>query len=110
MFLRVDSIYIPVANMDEAREFYAMKVGLPEFYEEDDFIGFTIGETKIIPMESDETDSSVNIGVVVESVKKSTEELEERGIEPERIIDQELGIDIVQFEDPFGNSWLLVEE
>lgn len=104
MFLRVDTIFLPVTDLDAAREFYAMKIGLPELMIEEDFIGFAVGDVTVAF--TLEERASASVSVVVESLEAAVQELEERGIEV--IFDSE--IDAATFTDPYNNEWILVQE
>lgn len=110
MFLRVDTIFLPVTDVELARDFYAMKVGLPELYLDDEFAGFAIGETSIAFVVNEEIDDHSNISVVVEDLEASVNELEERGVLVRGIDGPVTAIDVVTFDDPFGNQWTLVQE
>ncbi len=110
MFLRVDTIFLPVTDIAEAREFYAMTIGLPELFDEEDFVGFAIGDTTLVLDEVEEVLQGTDISVVVESLEASINELKERGIEVEEPGGAGEPVDLAVFEDPYGNRWTLVQE
>lgn len=111
MFLRVDTIFLSVRDFELARNFYAFQVGLPEVYLEDEFIGFSIGESTLVLEETDAPQINQSmISVVVDDLESASQELVERGIEFEETNEKINSQSIIHFCDPDGHTWVLVQE
>lgn len=111
MFEKVDTIFIQVSNLERARHFYANQIGLPEIFLEDEFIGFSIGDTTLVLEENHSNQfNQSKISVVVEDLEAAYEELIERGVNLFFDTDEINSQSVIRFEDPDANQWLLVQE
>ncbi|MCX7834490.1 MAG: VOC family protein [bacterium] len=111
MFESIDTIFIQVSNFEKARSFYAYQVGLPEIHLEDEFIGFSIGDTTLVIEEVETTNMQKSkISVIVEDIHSVYQELIERGVSVKTDSHFITSQDILTFYDPDGNQWILVQE
>jgi predicted enzyme related to lactoylglutathione lyase len=103
-----DNLFLPAENLDEAKKFYQDTLGLPVKFDFADMgmTAFKVGDQEaavILQDKNKHPEVKPSILFVVDDVKKSYEELKEKGVkflsEPYEIY---TGL-AVQFEDPFGN-------
>lgn len=108
MFKSIDNFFVPVEDMDAARQYYCSRLGMPVKFDFSDrgMLGCRIGEGEpaiILKEKSRFPETKPTIWFVVEDVKITYQHLREKGVnflsEPYEI---KTGLS-VEFEDPFGN-------
>lgn len=101
-----DNFFLPVENLETAKEFYKDKLGLGIKFDFADkgMTAFKVGENEPAIILSTMQNSKPAIWFTVESVQNAYEELKQKGVtflsEPFEIM---TGLS-VEFTDPFGNK------
>jgi len=106
----VDNFFLPVADLEKAKNFYQKSLGLSIkfIFSDKGMTAFQVGsqepaiilkDLKIFP------DAKPTIWFVVDDVKQEFEKLKKKGV---KFISEPFQIPTglgVEFEDPFGNRW-----
>lgn len=83
-FLNVKGVALSVVNADRANEFYGKTLGLSPFYENDQQIGFQIGETLLMLKSDWDQPPTLNpnprITLEVTDARKIEADLKKRGV------------------------------
>lgn len=116
--MTIEVIFVPVTDVDRAKDFYVNKLGFVADHDH------TVTEgLRFVQLTPEGSGCSIAIGegitemepgtmqgimMVVDDVRAVKQELEEKGVEMSDIDEQQWGI-FSYFKDPDGNSWTLQE-
>ncbi len=121
MQMRIEVVPVPVADIDQAKDFYANRVGFPidhdvqpgegmrvvQLTPEGSACSIVLGEG--LAGLSAEPGSVRGLHLVVDDIDAVREQLVERGVGVGEIADLGGGVRMAGFADPDGNTWALQE-